>query len=57
MSLHRRTDKSTTVTERRRREILLELCLTEDDLTYMGDEQRQLVEDVVARMDRNSQAA
>lgn len=57
MSIHRRTPKSTTVTERRRREILLELCLTEDDLTYMGDEQRQLVEDVVARMDRNNQAA
>ncbi len=57
MSMHRRRHEAPAVTEKRRSEILLELCLTEDDLDYMGDEQRELVEDVVARMVRNRQVA
>ncbi len=50
-----RPKPSTTLEDRRT--ILSELCLTEEDLLFMGAEQRQLVEDVVVRMARNRHAA
>jgi hypothetical protein len=49
MELDEITDKE-IVQELRRERLLLELALSEDDLTEMGSSQRALVEDIISKV-------